>query len=100
LRLGIPIDHEQVAAEAAAHRLDDGDHGRRGDRRIGRIAARLQHVQARLRRQRMARRHDAVPGDRDATALIGHWPTPVESGGNLGGRLGRQRVGRCHKRQK
>ena len=44
----VPIDDEQIAADATAHRLDDAQHGVGGNRRVGRIAARFQHVESRL----------------------------------------------------
>ncbi len=36
--LAVPQDGEGIAAQAARYRLDDGQHGRRRDRRIGRAA--------------------------------------------------------------
>ena len=45
LRLGVPVDDEQIAADAAAHRLDDAHHGVGGDGRVGRVAAALENVE-------------------------------------------------------
>ena len=47
-------------------------------------AAEVPYFQTRLRRQRMARGHDAVFGERDRAALVGHLSAAVVSGGNSG----------------
>ena len=60
LRLRIPDDREQVAADAVRDRLHQAERRIRGDRRIDRGAAFLQHVETDLGRQRMRSRDHAV----------------------------------------
>ena len=71
LRLRVPDDGEQVAADAARHRLDDAEHGVGGDGGVDRVAALLEDADRGGRRQRLARRGHAVPGQRRPTASCG-----------------------------
>ena len=64
----LPDDGEVVAADAVPRRLGDGEHRRRGQRRVGRVAATLERAQTRPRRERLARRHHAVRRDGGRTA--------------------------------
>ena len=45
------------------HRLRDAEHGGRRERRVGRVAAALEHAQPGARCERLARRHHAVRGN-------------------------------------
>ncbi len=54
--------HEAAAAEIARRRVDHGQRIAHRDRRIHRIAARLQHIHADMRRQMLRRDHHAVLG--------------------------------------
>ena len=60
LLLRAPHQREHVAAHARHHRLDDRQHRRRGDRRVDRVAAVLEHRERGRRRERLTRRRDAV----------------------------------------
>ena len=57
---GAPEEREHVATDASHHRLDDGQHRRGGDRGVDRVAAVLEDVECRGRRERLARGRDAV----------------------------------------
>ena len=70
LRFGLPIDDEQIAADAAAHRLDEPQHGVRGNRCVRRGSARLEHVEPGLRSERVACRHNALFGHYHRAALV------------------------------
>ena len=59
-----PEQREGVAADAVVGRLADGEHRRRRQRRVDRVAARLERAHARARGQRVARGHHRVGGDR------------------------------------
>ena len=65
LRPRVVHDREQVAADAVHRRLDDREHRGGGDRRVDRVAARLQHMQSRGARQRLTRGDRAVSGEHD-----------------------------------
>ena len=54
----VPDDAEHVRTQAVAAGLDHHHRRRRGDRRVHRVAAALEHLQAGLRPQRVRRRHD------------------------------------------
>ena len=56
------VDREQVAADAVVVRLDEAHHRVGRDRGIHRVAAALENLHAGPRRQRLARRDDAVLG--------------------------------------
>ena len=60
LRLRVPDDGEQVAADAAGHRLHEAHRGVGGDGRVDRVAALLQDVEPDLRRERVAGGDHAV----------------------------------------
>ena len=64
LRLRVPDDGEQVAADAARHRLHEAHRGVGGDGRVDGVAAVLQHVEPDLRGERVAGGDHAVVGDR------------------------------------
>ena len=59
-----PQQREGVAADAVVGRLADGEHGRRRERGVDRVAARLQRPHARARGQRVAGGHHRLGGDR------------------------------------
>ena len=65
--------HEDVriAAEMAARRLHDGEHSGHRERRVERVAAAAQHVDAGLRDERMLGGDDAVRG-KHRSAHISH----------------------------
>jgi hypothetical protein len=63
LRLAVPDDREQVAAEAAARGFHEPERRVRGDRGVDRAATGLQHVHGDLRRERMRGRSHAVSRD-------------------------------------
>ncbi len=56
LRLRVVHDREQVSADPVHRRLDDGEDGGGGDRRVDRVAALAHHLQAGGGRQRLAGR--------------------------------------------
>ena len=64
LGLRVVDDRQQVAADAVHARLDDREHRGGGDRGVDRVAAVLQHLEARRRCQRLAGRDHAVAADR------------------------------------
>ena len=72
LRLGVPDDREQIATDAVHRRLDDGEDAGGGDCSVDGVAAVLQDLEARSRRQRLARRDHAVArdGNRSRAAWI------------------------------
>ena len=72
--VAVPDQAERIRPEAVADRLDDGHRGRGGDRRVDRVAASLQHAQARLRGQRMRGRDDVAAEDRQALARVALGP--------------------------
>jgi hypothetical protein len=63
LRLAVPDDDEEVAADPARHRLHEADGSVGSDGGVHRVAALLEDVDADLRDQRMAGRHHAMRGD-------------------------------------
>src|SRR6185503_19898881 len=73
----IPDDRKQGAAQAVAARLDDGKGDRRCQRGVDRIAASLQHGDARLRRQWLRGGDDVARANR----LTARWvrQAPVEA---------------------
>ncbi len=77
LRLGVPDDGEQVAADPAGHRLDHAEHGVRGDRRIDGIATLLQDADGGRGRQRLAGRGHPLPGDHRRSGLVQRAGRPV-----------------------
>jgi hypothetical protein len=66
-------DREAVAADAGHVRLDNGEDGAGGDRRIHRVAAVAQHRQRRGGRERVRRRRHAVLGDHRRAAGQVEW---------------------------
>ena len=76
---GVPHDREQVAADAAAGRLHEAERGVRGDRCIDRAAAAAQHLDADLRRERLARRDHARGARRRLNALRNGWGQAVHA---------------------
>ena len=68
----VPDQGEGVAADAVGGGLDDGEGDRGGDGGVYRVAAKLQHLQAGLRRQGLAGGDDTLRrDDRMATGAIG-----------------------------
>ena len=61
-RGGVPDDGEEVAAQPADEGIDDLERGVGGDRRVHRVAASLEHVEAGLRGERMRRGDQPVGG--------------------------------------
>ena len=57
------IKHEAIAADAGHMRLDDAQHGDRGDGGVDRIAAGAQHVERGQGRERMRDAAMAMTGD-------------------------------------
>ena len=70
LGLGVPDEGEQVSADAVHVRLHQPQHGVDGDRGVDGVPARLQDVDADLRRERLARRHHPVRGDHLRAAAV------------------------------
>ena len=68
--LGFINDREQIAADAVHGRLDHSERRVGRDGRVDRIAAFFEHARARLRRQRLAGRHDAELRDHHRASLI------------------------------
>ena len=68
LARGIPDDREQVAADAAARRLDEAERGVRGDGGVDGAAAAAQRGDADLGGERLARRDHAVPRHDDGAS--------------------------------
>ena len=62
---GVVVDKEPAAADPGAVRLGDAPGGRCRDRRVDRVAASPEHVQADLRRVRVDRRHGAITAHSD-----------------------------------
>ena len=60
LRVGVPHQREQVAADAVHVRLHQAEHGVDRHRGVDGVAARLQDVEPDLRRKRLAGRHHPV----------------------------------------
>ena len=58
-----PDDGERVAADASRHRFGHAQHGRSGERRIGRVPAPLEHPQPRSSRERLAGGNHALRSD-------------------------------------
>ena len=58
-----PDQREAVAADAGRHRLGDAEHGGRGQRRVGRVAAALERPQPGRRGERLARRDHRLGRD-------------------------------------
>src|SRR5262249_9160957 len=74
-RGGLVVEAEDVTADTATVRLDHGEHGIRGDGGIRSGAARLQHLDAGERGERMGGGHHAVATERYWTkriAELGH----------------------------
>ena len=65
---GVVGDHEAAAADAAGERLGDAEHGRRRDRRVGRVAAAAQRVDRGLRREPVDGRGGAAVAGRGRRA--------------------------------
>ena len=63
-----PDQRKRIAAQATTRRLDHGQRRRRGDGRVNRVTALLQHLDTGLRGQRLGRRNHATTGE-DALAL-------------------------------
>ena len=64
VRLGpVPDDREQVAAHPGRHRLGDAQHRRGRDRRVDRIAARIERAEPGEGGERLARRHHGLGRD-------------------------------------
>ena len=72
-RLRVPHDREQVAAEPVRGRLHQAEARVDGDRGVHRAAARLQHVDAGLRRRAAAQHHAVRAQTGERVAL----PRPV-----------------------
>ena len=77
LGLGVPDDGEQVAADAARHRLDHAEHGVGRDGGIDGVAALLQHADRGRGRQRLAGRGHALPGHHGRARLVQRPGRPV-----------------------
>ena len=75
--VGRVVDGEHVAAGAGAARLDQRQHRRGGDRRVGGRPAVAEDLLAGLRGQRLARGDDAVARDHLRTTLLRPVPRPV-----------------------
>ena len=90
-------DREQVARGTDVHRLDDAEHRGGRDGCIDCVAALLQDVEARLRRQRLTRRDDAVARD-DLRAMLGQPALRAIAGNSAAERRLRRRVARLHRR--
>ena len=58
-----PDDGERVATDASRHRFGHAQHGRSGERRIGRVPALLEHPQPRSGRERLAGCNHALRSD-------------------------------------
>ena len=71
LRLVVPIDSKQIAADATTHWLDNTQHCVCRDRRISCVASRLEDVQARLCRQRLTGCHNSMFRHNDRSTLVG-----------------------------
>jgi hypothetical protein len=65
LRLGVVDERKQIPADAVHRRLDDGQDGCRGDRRVDGVPPLLENTQSGGRRQRLARRDQAVARQHD-----------------------------------
>jgi len=68
--LGVPVNAEEVASQAARARFHEAEHRIGGDGRIGRGSAFLEDVEANLGCQRLRAAHDAMSGDRSRAALM------------------------------
>ena len=66
-----PHQREQVAADAIAARLNDGQNRGGRDDRVNRVATRFEHGQPRLGRQRMRGRHHIAGHQRRAATGVG-----------------------------
>ena len=83
-----PDEGEAVAADPGGHRLGHAQHGRGGERRVGRVPAALEHPQAGAGRERLARRDHPAGRDRG-------WPPGGEAERHRAGIVGRAaRIGR------
>jgi hypothetical protein len=69
LLLRHPDDGEEVAADPGVVLRGHIEHRAGGDRGVNRVAALPQHLEARLRRERIARRHHAVARQHLGAAL-------------------------------
>ena len=90
LRLGVPDDGEEVAADAATHRLHQSERGVRGDGRVDGTAASFQDVDRDLRRERLRRCRHAVPREHRCTRGKPRSAVTIAAAG----RGGRQVVGK------
>ena len=79
LGLGVPDDGEQVAADAARHRLDHAEDGVGGDGRVDGVATLLKNLDRRRRRQRLAGRRHPLTGHHRRSRLV------QRPGGSIGG---------------
>ena len=71
LRLGVPHDGKQVAADTAAHRLHHAEHGVGGDGGVDRVATALKHIDTGLRSERVARSNHAAGRHHHRAAELG-----------------------------
>ena len=68
--LGVPVESEQVAAQAVLHGFDDGEHGVGGDGGVDGRAAARQNLRRRLRGERLAGGCDSLLRDHLRAAVI------------------------------
>ena len=82
-RFGVVNDREQITTDAVHRRFDNREDCRGGNRRVDRVAALLQHLQAGGRRERLARRDHPVATHHDRTRRMRVGGRPIARQGKL-----------------